>query len=242
MGSLLQLLLLQGGKSSVLENPRWNSLLPSCLLLLCLVQLILAMVTMDILSISSMMVHIVMTRRTNSAIRSQKNKNMKNVILRSVSMLPRPIAMKNKSLVITILVLLDMTPGLLMNTMLITTTRGQLMLENMDTTVVLNVKTRRSRSATSIPMRTLARSPRQLARRLLTQFTLRSVRKLSTLFVRKLTSSIITVSMLLDMNQMLLLDLLAFMKNTRERAMVMDMVMREGTEMLVIFYNTEIEI
>merc|ERR1711875_212905 len=135
----------------------------------------------------------------------------------------RPIAMKNKSLVIIILVLLDMTPELLMNTMLITTTRGQLTLENMDTTVVLSVKTRRSRSATSIPMRTLARSPRQLARRLLTPFTLRSVRKLSTLFVRKLTSSIITVSMLLGTNQMLLLDLLAFMKNTRERAMVMDM-------------------
>merc|ERR1712055_1025312 len=89
------------------------------------------------------------------------------------------------------------------------------MLENMDTTVVLSVKTRRSRSATSIPMRTLARSPRQLARRLLTPFTLRSVRKLSTQFVRKLTSSIITVSMLLD--------LLAFMKNTMEGAMVMDM-------------------
>merc|ERR1711862_911938 len=82
--------------------------------------------------------------------------------------------MKNKSLVIIILVLLDMTPGLLMNTMLITTTRGQLMLENMATTVVLSVKTRRSGSATSIPMRTLARSPRQLARRLLTPFTLRS--------------------------------------------------------------------
>merc|ERR1711942_379291 len=136
--------------------------------------------------------------------------------------------MKNRSHVITILVLLDMTPGLLMNTMLITmvmmvTTRGQLMLENMDTTVVLSVKTRRNRGATSIPMRTLARSPRQLARRLLTPFTLRSVRKSSTLFVRKLTSSIITVSMLLGMNQMLLLDLLAFMKNTRERAMVMDM-------------------
>merc|ERR1711887_214584 len=138
--------------------------------------------------------------------------------------------MKNKSLVITILVLLDMTPGLLMNTMLITMviTRGQLMLEDMDTTVVLSVKTRRSRSATSIPMRTLARSPRQHARRLLTPFTLRSVRKLSALFVRKLTSSIITVSMLLDMNQMLLLDLLAFMKNTRERAMVMDMEDMEG--------------
>merc|ERR1712183_287243 len=194
MGSLLQLLTAQGGKSSVLKNPRWNSSLPSCLLLLCLVQLILARVTMDILSISSMMVLTVMTRRTNSVIRYQKNKNMKNVML-------------------------------LMNTMLITMviTRGQLMLENMDTTVVLSVKTRRSRSATSIPMRTLARSPRQLARRLLTPFTLRSVKKLSTLFVRKLTSSITTVSMLLDMNQMLLLDLLAFMKNTRERAMVMDM-------------------
>merc|ERR1712243_459762 len=64
------------------------------------------------------------------------------------------------------------------------TTRGQLMPENMDTTVVLSVKTRRSRSATSIPMRTPARSPRQLARRLLTPFSLRSVRKSSTLFVK----------------------------------------------------------
>merc|ERR1719430_1596986 len=91
-------------------------------------------------------------------------------------------------------------------------TRGQLMLENMDTTVVLSVRTRRSRSATSIPMRTLARSPKQLARRLLTPSTSRSARRSSTLFVRKLTSSIITVSMLLDMNQMLLLDLLAFMR------------------------------
>merc|ERR1711955_178350 len=89
---------------------------------------------------------------------------------------------------------------------------------------VLSVKTRRSRSATSIPMRTLARSPGQLARRLLTPFSLRSVRKLSTLFVRKLTSSIITVSMLLGMSLMLLLDLLAFMKNTMGRAMGMDMV------------------
>ena len=123
-------------------------------------------------------------------------------------MLPRLIVMKNKSLVITILVLLDMIPELLMSIMLITmvrmiTTRGQLMLENTDTTVVLSVKTRRSRSATSIPMRTLARSPRQLARRLLTPSTLRSVRKSSTLFVRKLTSSIITVSMLLVMNPLL---------------------------------------
>merc|ERR1712183_957089 len=101
------------------------------------------------------------------------------------------------------------------------------MLEHMDNTVGISVKERRSKSATSIPMRTLARSPRQLARSLLTPLTLRSVRKLSTLFVRKLTNSIITVSMLLDMNQMLLLDLLVFMKNTREGAMVMDMVMRE---------------
>merc|ERR1712066_318015 len=94
------------------------------------------------------------------------------------------------------------------------------------------LKTRRSRSATSIPMRTLARSPRQLARRLLTPFTLRSVRKLSTLFVRKLTSSIITVNMLLGMNLMLLLDLLAFMKNPM--GVVMDMVM-EDMEVIRIF-------
>merc|ERR1711970_1252392 len=126
-----------------------------------------------------------------------------------------------------------------MNTMLITMviTRGQLMLENMDTTVVLSVKTRRSRSATSVPTRTLARSTRQLARRLLTPFTLRSVRKLSTLFVRKLTSSIITVNMFLDMNQMLLLDLLAFMKNTMERAMVMDMEDMEDIRFFVLKYN-----
>merc|ERR1712243_426499 len=45
-----------------------NSSLPSCLLLLHLVLLILAMVTMDILSTSSMMALIVMTRRTNSVI------------------------------------------------------------------------------------------------------------------------------------------------------------------------------
>merc|ERR1711862_857390 len=114
------------------------------------------------------------------------------------------------------------------------------MLENMDTTVVLSVKTRRSRSATSIPMRTLARSPRQLARRLLTPFTLRSVRKLSTLFVRKLTSSTITVSMLLGMNQMLLLDLLVFMKNTRERAMAMDMDMEDtGVIRFFLWYNID---
>merc|ERR1719347_1597227 len=117
-----------------------------------------------------------------------------------------------------------MTPGMLITMVMMATTRGQLMLENMDTTAVLSVKTRRSRSATSIPMRTLARSQRQLARRLLTPFSLRSVRKLSTLFVMKLTSSIITVSMLLGMNLMLLLDLLAFMKNTMGRAMGMDMV------------------
>merc|ERR1712106_1087005 len=149
-------------------------------------------------------------------------------------MSPRPIAMKNKSLVITILVLLDMTPGLLMNIAQITmvmmiTTRGQLMLEIMDTTMVLSVKTRRSRSATNIPMRTHARSPRQLARRLLTPSTLRSVRKSSTLFVRKLTSSIIPVSMLLGMNQMLLLDLLDSTRNTRARVMAMDMGIREVT-------------
>ena len=149
-------------------------------------------------------------------------------------MLPRLIVMKNKSLVITILVLLDMIPELLMSIMLITmvrmiTTRGQLMLENMDTTVVLSVKTRRSRSATSIPMRTLARSPRQLARRLLTPSTLRSVRKSSTLFVRKLTSSIITVSMLLVMNPMLLLDLLDIMRNTMGKVMDMAMDIRGVT-------------
>merc|ERR1711970_763969 len=221
MGIYFSSLLIQGGKSSVLFNQKGNSWLPFYLPLLCMELLIQAMKTMDILSTSSMMVLIVMTRRTNIATRSQRSKSM-----------------KNKSLVIIILVLLAMTPGLLMNTMLtimvmMVITRGQLMLENMDTIVVLSVKTRRSRSATSIPMRTLARSPRQLAKRLLTPSISRSARRSSTLFVRKLTNSIITVSMLLGMNQMLLLDLLAFMKNTRVKAMVM--VTREGIRFIFCY-------
>merc|ERR1719430_428976 len=158
------------------------------------------------------------------------------VVVISMVFINNPGVMSNNTRMVITRLLFFMAIGLLMNTMLMNTmlmvtTRGQLMLENMDTTVVLSVKTRRSRSATSIPMRTLARSPRQLARRLLTPFTLRSVRKLSTLSVRKLTSSTITVSMLLDMNQMLLLDLLAFMKNIMERAMVMVMDM-EGIRVL----------
>merc|ERR1711955_146001 len=66
--------------------------------------------------------------------------------------------------------------------------------------------------------------PKTTCKKIVDTIFIESVRKLSTLFVRKLTSSIITVSMLLAMNLMLLLDLPAFMKNTMGRAMGMDMV------------------
>merc|ERR1712014_193773 len=65
---------------------------------------------------------------------------------------------------------------------------------------------------TSILMKTLARSPRQLARKLLIPSTLRSVRKLSILFVRSLMNSIITVNMLLVMNLMWLVIQMVIMR------------------------------
>merc|ERR1712029_367692 len=141
---------------------------------------------------------------------------------------------KNKSPATITLVLLDMTPELLVSTtkitmvMVETTTSVLLTLEIMDTTLVLSARTRRSKSVTSILMRTLARSPKLLARRLLTPSTSRSVRRLSTLFVMKLTNSITTVNMLPVTSQLLLLVPRAIMRSTMVRAMVM--VIRKDTE------------
>merc|ERR1712112_582589 len=68
--------------------------------------------------------------------------------------------------------------------MLVTTTRGQPTQETTDTQAVLTVRIRRRSSATSTPRKTHAKSPSRLARRLLTQSTLRSVRRESILTVR----------------------------------------------------------
>merc|ERR1712215_459939 len=130
---------------------------------------------------------------------------------------------KNKKLIIIILVLLDMILGLWVNIMKITMvmmiiTSVLLNLEDI-ITLVLNVKTSKNKSATSILMKTLARSPRQLARKLLIPSTLRSVRKLSILFVRSLMNSIITVNMLLVMNLMLLVIQMVIMRVMEEKVM-----------------------
>merc|ERR1719260_429727 len=132
--------------------------------------------------------------------------------------------MKNKKLITIILVLLDMILGLWVNIMKITMvmmiiTSVLLNLEDI-ITLVLNVKTNRNKSVTSILMKTLARSPRQLARKLLIPFTLRSVRKLSILFVRSLMNSIIIVNMLLVMNLMWLVIQMVIMSITKGVAMV----------------------
>merc|ERR1712170_247902 len=134
---------------------------------------------------------------------------------------------RNRSPAIIILVLLDMTPELLMNTMLITITSVLLRPATKGITLDLNVRTKRSKSATSIPMRTLARSPRQMGRRLSTPSSLRSAKRSSTLFVTRLTSSITTVSMWLVMRAMLLLDLLDIMKNMLVQVMDMGMDIME---------------
>merc|ERR1712215_248652 len=131
---------------------------------------------------------------------------------------------KNKKLIIIILVLLDMILGLWVNIMKITMvmmiiTSVLLNLEDI-ITLVLNVKTNKNKSVTSILMKTLARPPRQLARKLLIQSTLRSVRKLSILFVRSLMNSIISVNMLLVMNLMWLVIQKVIMSITKGVAMV----------------------
>merc|ERR1712215_44334 len=131
--------------------------------------------------------------------------------------------MKNKKLITIILVLLDMILGLWVNIMKITMvmmiiTSVLLNLEGI-ITLVLNVKTNKNKRVTSILMKTLARAPRQLARKLLIPSTLRSVGKLSILFVRSLMNSIITVNMLLVMNQMWLVIQMVIMSIMKEEAM-----------------------
>merc|ERR1719309_1886023 len=140
-----------------------------------------------------------------------------------------------------------MTPELLMNTMPITITSVLLRLATKVTTLDLNARTNRSKSATSIPMRTLAKSPRQLARRLLTPPSLRSVKRSSILFVTRLISSITTVSMLLVMRAMLLLDLLDIMKNIQVQVMdmgmdIMELIRFQLDNVCKEFYLTKIHI
>merc|ERR1711930_44200 len=97
---------------------------------------------------------------------------------------------------------------LIMNPMLVITTSVPLILVTMDTPVVLTVKTRRRSSATSTPRKTLARSPSRLARRLWTPSLLKSVKRESTLFVRKLMREVTTALVLLIIIQRLLLPLI----------------------------------
>merc|ERR1712034_211130 len=70
------------------------------------------------------------------------------------------------------------------------------------------LKTRRRSSATSTPRKTLARSPSRLARKLLTPSLLKSVKRESTLFVRKLMREVTTALVLLIIIQRLLLPLI----------------------------------
>merc|ERR1739838_821054 len=71
--------------------------------------------------------------------------------------------------------------------------------------VLTTVKTRRSSSATSTPRKTLARSPSRPARKLWTPSILRSVRKESTLIVRKQKRGVTTALVLLIITLRLLL-------------------------------------
>merc|ERR1719419_391182 len=110
-----------------------------------------------------------------------------SLTLKSVSMLSSLTALRNMNKSTTTLTLSKESLKLLMLTtshMLVTTTRGQLTQETMDTPAALTVRTRRRSSATSTPRRTPARSQGRLARRLLTQSMLRSARRESTLTVR----------------------------------------------------------
>merc|ERR1712098_808654 len=97
---------------------------------------------------------------------------------------------------------------LIMKTMLVITTSVLPILVTMDTPVVLTVKTRRRSSATSTPRKTLARSPSRLARKLWTPSLLKSVKRESTLFVRKLMREATTALVLLIIIQRLLLPLI----------------------------------
>merc|ERR1712058_87670 len=95
-----------------------------------------------------------------------------------------------------------------MKTMLVIITSVQPILLTMDTPVVLTVKTKRRSSATSTPRKTLARSPSRLARKLWTPSLLKSVKRESTLFVRKLMREVTTALVLLIIIQRLLLPLI----------------------------------
>merc|ERR1711972_812772 len=97
---------------------------------------------------------------------------------------------------------------LIMKTMLVITTSVPPILVTMDTPVVLTAKTRRRSSATSTPRKTLARSPSRLARKLWTPSLLKSVKRESTLFVRKLMREVTTALELLIIIQRLLLPLI----------------------------------
>merc|ERR1719347_2232422 len=97
---------------------------------------------------------------------------------------------------------------LIMKTMLVITTSVLPILVTMDTPVVLTVKTRRRSNATSTPRKTLARSPSRLARKLWTPSLLKSVKRESTQFVRKLMREVTTAPVLLIIIQRLLLPLI----------------------------------
>merc|ERR1712098_412995 len=118
---------------------------------------------------------------------------------------------------------------LIMKTMLVITTSVQPILETMDTPVVLTVKTRRRSSATSTPRKTLARSPSRLARRLWTPSLLKSVKRESTLFVRKLMREVTTALVLLIIIQRLLLPLI-----TQDIMRLMEVII---TRIYFRFYN-----
>merc|ERR1712126_702724 len=118
---------------------------------------------------------------------------------------------------------------LIMKTMLVITTSVLPILVTMDTPVVLTVKTRRRSSATSTPRKTLARYPSRLARRLLTPFLLKSVKRESTLFVRKLMREVTTALVLLIIIQRLLLPLI-----TQDIMRLMEVII---TRIYFRFYN-----
>merc|ERR1712098_665416 len=97
---------------------------------------------------------------------------------------------------------------LIMKTMLVITTSVLPILVTMDTPVVLTVKTRRRSSATSTPRKTLARSPSRPARKLWTPSLSKSVKRESTLFVRKLMREVTIALVLLIIIQRSLLPLI----------------------------------
>merc|ERR1712058_118739 len=117
----------------------------------------------------------------------------------------------------------------IMKTMLVITTSVLPILVTMDTPVVLTVKTKRRSSATSTPRKTLARSPSRLARKLWTPSLLKSVKRESTLFVRKLMREVTTALVLLIIIQRLLLLLI-----TQDIMRLMEVII---TRIYFRFYN-----